>query len=311
MAESGMLPGLGVIGWPLEMTFSPAMHQAALRKTGLGWRYQRIPVPPHGLDGFMEAARRTMRGVNVTMPHKHAVGKMCSWVDALSSLTGAVNTVVFHGSSSGSPDVPVTRGFNTDGPGLLRALTERATFDPGGKTVIVLGAGGSAAACAAQMALCDAQELVIVNRTLSRAETLCAGMSQAFPRVGWTPLGAVENDRTGGDTARAGRARTLLEAAAERADLVLSCVPAAGHDVFGHIVRRARLGTVFMDLAYSSSPSNLHVLARQAGLRPVPGLEMLLWQAALSFEIFTGVTAPVDVMRKALVDVAGKWWSEC
>ncbi|MDP2856694.1 MAG: shikimate dehydrogenase [Bacillota bacterium] len=326
MAESGMLPELGVIGWPLDMTFSPAMHEAALKEAGLGWRYQRIPVAPHGLDDFMKTARATMRGVNVTMPHKHAVAEMCSQVDTLSSLSGAVNTVVFGNGAgldwtgqtcpaaeppTGSQDVPFTRGFNTDGPGLLRALAERAAFEPDGKTVMVLGSGGSAGACAAQMALSGARELVVVNRTLSRAEALCARMSQAFPRTGWTPLDPVGHNLASGDSVGAGGAEAALEAAVERADLILSCVPAAGHDAFTHIIQRASPGTVFVDLAYSSSPTGLHVLAQQAGLRPVPGLEMLLWQAALSFEIFTGASAPVDAMHRALVNVAGGWWSEC
>jgi shikimate dehydrogenase len=301
MAERGMLPELGVIGWPLAMTFSPAMHEAALKQAGLGWRYERLPVSPAELDGFVSAARQTMLGINVTMPHKQALANLCTSLDILSSVSGAANTVVFR-NGQGSH----IRGFNTDGPGLLKALAGRAGFEPAGKTAMMLGAGGSAVACAAQLAMCGAQEVIVVNRTLSRAEALCERLAGPFPRVAWTPLAVAS-----GSLAPIEREATKFDSAAERSDLVLSCVPASGHGVFSQIVRDLRPGTVFMDLAYSSSPTALHQIAEQARLLPVPGLEMLLWQAALSFEIFAGAPAPVDAMRKALRSVTGGWWSEC
>ena len=305
VAEDAMPVELGVIGWPLDVTFSPVMQEAALWEVGLDWRYRRIPVAPDDLGAFVRSARGTMRGVNVTIPHKHAACALCSSIDELASACGAVNTLVFRdtaGAQPGSGAVPpggrAIAGFNTDGPGLVRALSERAGFSPAGKTVLVLGAGGSATACAAQMARCGANELMVVNRTRANAEALCVSLGRVFPQTRLTAVGLPEASGSPGETA-------------EPADLIISCVPGAADASFRSLVEHARPGGVFMNLAYSSSPAEMDGIARRVGLRVVPGLEMLLWQGVISFEIFTGVAAPVHVMRKALVEEAGEWWLKC
>ncbi len=305
MSENTEPVQLGVIGWPLDVTLSPVMQQAALEESGLDWQYRRIPVAPGDLDAFIRSAHGALRGVNVTTPHKYAVRALCSRTDNLSSVSGAVNTLLFGDGArtrdrcsetpSGNDTVS---GFNTDGPGLARALRERAGFSPAGKTVVVLGAGGSAAACAAQMAGCGARKLTIVNRSPENAEALCVMLGKAFPEITL----ATERPSAGPDR---------LEAAAGEADLIISCVPTGAAGSFRQIIEHARPAAVFMDLAYSTSPPEMDVTARKAGLKVVPGLEMLLWQGAISFKIFTGLAAPADAMRKALVNAVGEWWLEC
>jgi len=305
LSEDATPVQLGVIGWPLDATLSPVMQEAALREVGLDWQYRRIPVAPQDLSGFIRSASGVMRGLNVTTPHKHAACGLCSSIDDLASACGAVNTLVF-GKGAGTwpageavpPGGHPVSGLNTDGPGLVRALRERAGFSAGGKVVVVLGAGGSAAACAAQMAGCGACEITIVNRTRENAEALRMTLGKAFPQIRLA-------------TATPAAMSGSPEVAIERADLIISCVPGTTAGSFRQIIERARPGTVFMDLAYSSSPVEMDVIARKLGLRVVPGLEMLLWQGVMSFEIFTGMAAPAGVMRKALVKAAGEWWLEC
>ncbi len=285
------LPELAVIGWPLERTYSPAMHRTALAGTGLDWKYGAVPVRPGDLTGFVLAAARQMRGINVTTPHKGAVAALCTEMDRLARAAGAVNTVVFGPAEA-------VRGHNTDGPGMLAALAGREDFDPGGCSAAVIGAGGSARAAAAALAGAGAAKITFINRTQSLAESVCRALGRRFPGTAWTagPLGGPCDG-----------AREELAGAG----LILSCVPPGAAPAVVPLLQGAPEGAVFMDLAYGPSPTALHLCAAGAGLRAVPGLEMLLWQGVLAFELFTGISEPAATahrMREALAAAAGEWW---
>ena len=295
------VPELGVVGWPLKRTFSPPMQQCALRHAGLEWSYGALAVPPDEIDRFLSVEAALMRGFNVTMPYKRAVQAECFWLDELSRVSGTVNTVVVEdgpapGAAPGA--VPRLRGYNTDAPGLLSALDAGAGFSAAGSSVLILGAGGAASACAAAMGKSGATAVTVANRTVSHAVTLAAQMAAPFPKTLWS---ALPLDRPGALSPGWPRRSGF--------DLVVNCIPEEHSSPLAAVL--ANLGghsTVFCDLAYGEAPTGLITAARGLGMRVVSGLDVLLWQGALAFEIFTGRTAPVEVMREALTGVAGRWW---
>ncbi|HHV78619.1 MAG TPA: hypothetical protein GXX40_03230 [Firmicutes bacterium] len=285
------LPELGVVGWPLKMTFSPLMQQAALQEVGLEWRYEAIPVPPEGFSAFFERASGIMHGFNVTMPHKAAAQRLCSVLDGLSAASGVVNTVLFVKGTQ----CPVSEGHNTDGPGLIRALAQRASFDTRGSCVVVFGAGGAAAGCVTALARSGAGRIIIANRTVARAEELISRMKPMFPETKWQtcPLNSSE----------------WLNRHIAEADLLINCIPEDGAaELAALFCELDGRGKAFCDLSYSGEPGTLFRACKEAGFAAVPGLEVLLWQGVFAFELFTQRSAPVNVMRRALCKAAGEWW---
>ena len=156
---------LGVCGWPVGHSRSPAIHNAALAATGLAsWHYVRLSVPP---DRFARAvgnlAGAGYRGINVTIPHKQAALALAGEASAPARAIGAANTLSF------APDGRI-RADNTDAPGLLAALP--ADFAPAGRSALVLGAGGAARAAVWALRRAGAAEVAVWNRTAARAEAL-------------------------------------------------------------------------------------------------------------------------------------------
>ncbi|HUO75055.1 MAG TPA: shikimate dehydrogenase [Solirubrobacteraceae bacterium] len=256
---------LGVFGWPVGHSRSPAMQNAALRAVGLtGWRYQRLPVPP---ELFAETARALgeagFRGANVTIPHKHAALAIADEATPRARAIGAANTLVFDAEQRIWAD-------NTDAPALIAALPLAIS----GRVALVLGAGGSARA--AVWALLDAgAEVRVWNRTPERAQRLCE-------EIGGRPV------------------RT-----AEPADVLVHCTSSGldGPDgAFKQLPISADLIDRYecvVDFVYSDSGSPITTAARAQSIPVVDGLELLVGQGALSFERFTGREAPVDIMRAA------------
>ena len=293
------LPQLGVIGWPLHRTFSPAMFAAALAGAeagaGAGWRYEAIPVTPPDLARFITRASAEMRGFNVTIPHKAAVSEACSTRDDLARACGAVNTVVC-ASRNGRKRL---EGHNTDGPGLLRALLTRGGFDPKGENALIIGSGGAAAGCAAALAGSGAKRIMVVNRTHSRAADLAARLETVFPATEW--FAADASGRPSDGVSQIGPI-----------GLVVNCIPEEPASSLGGFLESISGGRqVFCDMRYSNALSALLTAARDAGYRLVPGLEVLLWQGVYGYEIMTGSPVPEKVMRDALTAVAGEWWLHC
>ena len=256
---------LGVVGWPVAHSLSPAMQNAALESVGLsGWRYQRLPIPPELFAETVGAlAGAGFRGVNVTIPHKHAALAIATNPTPRARAIGAANTLIFEGGQ--------IRADNTDAPGLVAALP----FSPAGKTALVLGAGGSARA--AVWALLDAQarDVRVWNRTSERARAMSA-------ELGGTPA-----DR------------------ADPADLLVNCTSVGldpAQDGFKPLPLDADDVTSYecvVDLVYSATETPLVQAARARSVRVVDGRELLVRQGALSFEMFTGHAAPIEVMRRA------------
>jgi shikimate dehydrogenase len=256
---------LGVIGWPVAHSRSPAIQNAALQAAGLtAWRYQLLPVAPELFDEVVPALPGAgFRGANVTLPHKSAALALATDPSARAQAIGAANTLCFDGGGAIIAD-------NTDAPALIEALPR----SPAGLRALVLGAGGSARAAVWALGDAGAAEVNVWNRTPGRAEALCA-------ELGGTPVRS------------ASPADVLVNCTAVGLDgsSSLDGLPLSAADLDGY-------GCV-VDLVYGAATTALIAAATAAGVPTVDGLELLVGQGALSFELFTGVEAPRAAMRAA------------
>jgi shikimate dehydrogenase len=256
-----------VLGWPVAHSRSPAIQNAALQAVGLqGWRYQLLPVPPELLAETIRALPGAgFRGANVTIPHKEVALAIADAATPRARAIGAANTLIFDGSGAIEAD-------NTDAPALIGALP----FSPAGKSALVLGAGGSARAAVWALLDAGASEVKVWNRTPERARRLCA-------ELGGTPVSG-----------------------AEPADLLVHCTSSglgASERTFEQLPVGADDLSGFdcvVDLVYRDSGTPLVQAARARSVDVVDGLELLIGQGALSFQRFTGLPAPVAVMRAAV-----------
>jgi len=259
----------GIIGWPVEHSLSPAMHNAAFAALGLNWAYAAFPVPPERVEEAVRGlAAAGCAGLNVTIPHKQAVIGYCSAVSPAVEAIGAANTLVPDGDGG-------FRADNTDAEGFLRALDEQAPVDLEGRSALVIGAGGAARAVV--HALRSRGAFVgIANRTPARA------MALGDP----VPFDARALDLAASGAAVVVNATSLgLEGGDPPPELPLAGIGA---------------GQVVVDLVYRSGGTPWLAAAAARGARPVDGLGMLLHQGAAAFVQWTGVEPPVAVMREAL-----------
>jgi shikimate dehydrogenase len=271
---------LGIIGYPIGHSISPVFQQAALDHLGVDSKYQPYEVHPDSVGEFVQSLRSaSVIGVNVTVPHKEAVIPHLDEVDDWATEAGAVNTIV---NRSGR-----LSGHNTDGYGFLRALRESAAFDPAGKRVLILGAGGSARGVVQALLRAGVGELQIANRTEARAQAL-AGLA-SDRGVPATPLAL--NSST-------------VRSAAKRADLIVNCTSLGmrhGPDETGSPLAAEDVPATALvyDLVYNPMLTPLLQASRDAGAPTLGGISMLVYQGAASFEIWLDRPAPVDVMMQA------------
>jgi shikimate dehydrogenase len=273
----------GILGWPVDHSASPAMHNAAFAHLGIDAVYVPFPVAPQGLASAVAGLRALgVRGVNVTVPHKEAILPLLDDVDADARALGAVNTVVRDGAR--------LVGTNTDGPGLVRSL-EEAGVDVKGRRVTVLGAGGAARAAVVGLARAGASRIVVAARRPDQADALRRAVQ---PTVCDTPIDACAMD---GDLAAGFAATDLL---VQATSATLGDTPTAQSFTSALPLDALPAKAAVVDLVYKPLETTLLHAARARGLQGVDGLGMLLHQGALGFERWTGHPAPVDVMRRAL-----------
>ena len=269
---SGATTVAGIIGWPVEQSLSPALHNAAYEATGLDWVYVAFPVQPGRAAHAAEAMRALgIRGLNVTMPHKRDVIRALDELTPEAGRIDAVNTITLDGDR--------LIGSNTDGAGFLAFLRSEANLDPNDVRTLVLGAGGAARSVV--LALCDAgADVAVAARRADQAAELAAHAKKAR---------AVAYD-----------AATLAEEVAS-STLVVNATP-VGRDGEALPLDPAGLGGehIVIDLIYHPEATPLVRTARELGAKAFNGLGMLVHQAALSFEIWTGMPAPLDSMRRAV-----------
>jgi shikimate dehydrogenase len=262
----------GVIGHPVAHSLSPVLHNAAFAEVGLDWAYMAFDVADGDCAGAMQGARALgVRGLSVTMPHKRAAAKACDELLPTAKALGVVNTVARRGQR--------LVGDATDGPGFVAAL-RAAGHDPAGRSCLLLGAGGAATAVAHALVEAGAKRIGVVARRPDAAEHVVAVAGNA------------------------GRVAEIVDV--DGADLVVNATsvgmggtPGEGGIPLGLDVGRLGPGQVVVDLVYHPLRTPLLVAAESAGASPVDGLGMLVHQAALAFEMWTGITAPLSVMAAA------------
>jgi shikimate dehydrogenase len=270
---------VGIIGDPVTHSLSPAIHNAAFAALGLDLTYVPLPVSADRVGEAVAGLRALgFRGANVTMPHKAAVLPFLDEVSSDARLIDAVNTIVV--------DDGRLIGHTTDGEGFTRALREVEPGGAAGWSVLLLGAGGAARAVA--LALADERigSLTVADRTPAAADRL---VERLRPRLGGVEVRVVSLGQ-------------LAAPDVHDASLIVNATPLGTTESLklpSVLVDTLRRGHVVFDLVYGKRPTNLLIEARVHGSRTVDGLSMLVWQAAGSFELWTGRPAPLDVMRSA------------
>lgn len=271
---------VGLMGWPVEHSLSPTMHNAAFATLDLDWAYIPLPVRPERLEQALHGLEAlNLVGVNVTVPHKQAVMRYMHELSEAARLTGAVNTVCIEGGKF--------FGYNTDAIGFLNSLDD-ADYWPEGKRVAVLGAGGAARAVVYALARAGADSVIVLNRTAERAAFLVDDLADAFP-----------------DSTLSFRALTpeALAALDSGVDLMVNTTsvgmyPDVDTSPWPEEVPIPEK-TIFYDLVYNPLETVFLRRARQAGMPAIDGVGMLVHQGAFAFEKWTGHQAPLDVMREA------------
>ena len=275
---------VGLLGQPVSENPTGVMQEAAFAACGLNWRYLTIEVPPSQLAEAMRGVRAFgMKGINLTIPHKVAVIEHLDGVGESAKLIGAVNTVRRDGDR--------LIGENTDGQGFLRGVTEEAKIDPKGKRVVLLGAGGAARAIATELILAGATDLLVVNRSEARGETMVADLRRS----------------TGGDLRFEQWIGTFL--VPESADLFVNATSIGLYPDVEAMpdvdLSAARKDTLVADAVFNPAQTRLLRAARNRGLPTLDGLSMLVYQGVIGFEIWTGMKAPEGVMKQALQNALG------
>lgn len=267
---SGTTRTVGVIGWPVAHSLSPVIHNAAFAALALDWVYVPLPVHPEQLTAAVTGLGSLgFAGANVTMPHKTLVADLIADLSDDARRLRAVNTIVFDGR--------LLRGENTDAPGFDRFLRRDAAFDPSGRSALIFGAGGAARACALALARGGADALTVAAREPARVADLAAALDGLGTTV---------------------RAIAFEDAADVGADLVVNATPLGARE---ELLPVPRFGpdALVVDLLYQPAVTPLLTQARAAGALVFGGIGLLLHQAALSFERWTGQQPPLEVMSAA------------
>jgi len=280
MAISGKTRVCGVIGDPIEHTLSPAIHNAAFNHLNLDFVFLAFRVKAADLENAIQGMRGLgIHGLNVTMPHKSTVISFLDEVDPTVKFLGSANTIL---NNEGR-----LSGFNTDGVGALKALRENGV-ELSEKKVLLLGAGGAAKAIAFSLAE-EVGGLVVLNRTPGKAKELAAVLGQRFgKKVVGGPLSS--------DTIQ----KNLRDS-----DILINATKVGMHPHESQTMvepQWLRSDLTVMDIVYNPIETRLAKDAKAVGAKVINGVEMLIYQGAVSFELWTSRSAPIEVMRRAALN---------
>ena len=268
----------GVAGSPIEHSLSPVIHEAAFHALGLAWRSERFLVGlGQGADFVTMAKERGLRGFSVTMPLKSELLDLVDWVDSSAWRLQSINCVAIEDDQ--------TTGYSTDGEGFINWLRYDAKFEPKDRHCVIIGAGGAARAVAAALADAGAAKVGIMARRHDQVERACV------------MVGAV--------------CSSVTEEDLEMADLVVNATPqgmagTAHADSMPCDPRRVRHDAVAVDLVYEPLETAWMLALRSTDHVVFGGLGMLIHQAAIQIELWTGAEAPIPEMVKAINAVMGE-----
>ncbi len=273
----------GVLGYPVKHSFSPAMHNAAFRVLHIDAEYRYFEKKTQELEPFLGSlAKEGIFGLNVTVPYKEKVLPFLTKVSDEARMIGAVNTIKVTG--------PALEGFNTDGAGFLKHLKVGLDFQPQDKTVAIIGAGGAARAIAVYLAKDKAKKIALFDIDIAKAQILFAQLKDNFKDTVFYAAGTVEDLNV------------------PKSDLLVNATPIGMKEGEACLVPEDLLhrDLLVYDLIYNPRETKLLSLASKKGLKTANGLGMLLYQGALSFEIWTANAPPLEAMRQALTEVVYK-----
>ena len=268
-----------LLGGDVSRSPTPRMMNAAFKQLGLDATYSASNVAKGELgSAFARIFEAQTSGFSVTMPHKTAIVRFLTLLDDASSRIGAVNTVKRHGESY--------LGYNTDVNGIVESLESRGHSRP--KRAFVIGTGGVARAFCEAMHELDCGELVALSRSPGKASDFLEAMRAAFPRIELDVVPA-ENPPS------------------EAPDLVFNASPAGASviDLSGHTKRILESRPTVFDAVYLPVKTELIAMAEKLGCETIYGHEMRLAQAANALKIWTGHDAPLETMKKSLLDSLG------
>lgn len=255
-----------VLGDPVAHSLSPALHRAGYAALGLDWQYDAIRVPEDGLPDFLLGLDAAWRGLSLTMPLKRRALTLAAGVTERARLAGGVNTLVLEGGAVALAD-------NTDLPGAVAAVRERYAGPVTAGTV--LGGGATAASTGLALVELGARRVRLLARSPERAADAAAAIA-AHPTAPEVEVGPLADGMVEGE-------------------VVVCTIPATAQDA-SLVERCARVPVVF-EVVYDPWPTPL--AASATGRVLVGGLDLLVHQAVLQFELFTGVPGPLAAMRAA------------
>ena len=279
MEIKGSTNVVGLIGHPVEHSFSPPMHNAAFKKLSMDYVYTAFDVDSKNLENAIIGAKALdIKGFNVTIPHKIEVMNYLDEIDEVASLIGAVNTI----------DFKELKGYNTDGIGAIRAISEVTKIK--NKNVLIAGAGGASRAISFYIAKYNPHNLTILNRNVKKADELALDISNSGL------MDDVNSD-------------SIKNINLDDVDILINTTPIGMHpninDTPVALARDMHEDMVVFDAVYNPNETSLLKEAIKANAKPVYGIKMLLYQGVESFNIWTGKEAPVDVMEDALIKTLG------
>ena len=284
---------VGLLGNPVNHSLSPVMHNAALKKMGLNWCYIAMPCEAKRLDIVTKALRElNYKGLNITIPHKQNILKICNQISPLAKRLGAVNTLVPNQEGGWN-------GLNTDVEGFLAPLQ---TSNWNGKKAIVLGCGGSARAVIAGLQNLNFYQICVIGRKPNSLASLVKEITEKSTEADKNSTlikGLLQNDK-----------KLIIEI--KEANLIVNTTPVGMFskatskeliEVFPiekKIWENLQPQTTLYDLIYTPRPTAWLKLGAEYGCKPIDGLEMLIQQGAASLKIWSNYEAvPIDVMREA------------
>jgi len=294
---------IGIIGNPIEHSFSPIMFNAAFQSMNMDYVYVPFKVEKKDIKYAIKGAKAfNIKGLNVTIPHKQKIINELDKFDIMANLIGAVNTIDFKNG--------ISKGYNTDCVGAVKAIKEHCDIKD--KNVVIVGAGGAARAIAFQIAIEEANNLTMINRSPKKAksltydiETLLSSDFTNDPKLDDMTINFSHinsNFNYGG--------LDILSNSLKDSDIFIDTTPVG---MYPHIneepIATADImhsDLVVNDIVYNPLETSLIKEAKKVNAKTISGEKMLLYQGAENFKIWTGKEAPLDVMEKALLEIIEK-----